>query len=145
MSFTAASLAVLDTKARRQEYIFGVPSLLNNSLESTLNDPRDAPALFLLFNVCCLVLPGAVLLHLLPDAPHWLGAAYFFTTYGLFLQRFMLTLHFTQHRPLFKPGGPTAAPPATWQRIACGSCAWHTLHIGGPHLAGAAASVLPDV
>lgn len=56
-----------------------------------------------------LVLPSAVLLFL--SAPsHWVGAAYFVATYALFLQRFMLTLHFTEHRRLFKKGAPPSQP-----------------------------------
>uniref|UniRef100_A0A383V8J9 Fatty acid desaturase domain-containing protein n=2 Tax=Tetradesmus obliquus TaxID=3088 RepID=A0A383V8J9_TETOB len=34
---------------------------------------------------------------------HLLGLAYFLVNYVLFLQRFLLTLHYTEHRKLFKP------------------------------------------
>ena len=92
-----------------------------------LNDARDEPCLLLLLNVAspqppraslasaplggaatpplqvCLVVPAAAALFAAPPS-HALGFLYLAATYALFLQRFMLTLHFTEHRRLFRPG-----------------------------------------
>ncbi|KXZ50920.1 hypothetical protein GPECTOR_14g167 [Gonium pectorale] len=72
-------------------------------LSSLLHDPRDEPVLHLLFNQLLLVVPAALLLFLYCRS-HWVGATYMLLNYVLFLQRFMLTLHYTEHRVLFKKG-----------------------------------------
>ncbi|EFJ49187.1 hypothetical protein VOLCADRAFT_120780 [Volvox carteri f. nagariensis] len=66
-----------------------------------LLDPRDEPIVHLLCNQLQLVIPSVVLLFAF-NRSHWLGMLYLAFNYGLFLQRFMLTLHFTEHRSLFK-------------------------------------------
>ncbi|KAK9827672.1 hypothetical protein WJX81_006702 [Elliptochloris bilobata] len=69
-----------------------------------LNDSRDAPNAFLLYNLLIAAVPAASALFLLPPS-HWLGVAYFATLYALFLARFLVAvLHVTEHRRLFKPG-----------------------------------------
>lgn len=70
---------------------------------SLLLDERDEPALHLLCNVLFTTVPAAVLLHAFRVQSHWIGLAYFVVNYVLFLQRFLLTLHYTEHRKLFKP------------------------------------------
>jgi hypothetical protein len=104
------SLAQWDLCAVRREFLWAPSSLRLQSrlVEALLNDPRDAPALFLVLNVVFMALPAAVMLHLLSTTPHWLGAAYLVANYMLFLQRFLLTLHYTQHRRLYKKGARSA-------------------------------------
>jgi len=90
--------------------MFAPPARLQPIFISLLRDPRDAPLLWLFLDVACTSLPAAVVLLALPasQASHAAGAAYFVATYIAYLQRFMLTLHFSEHRPLFKSG---ALPP----------------------------------
>ncbi|KAF8063047.1 REE1 [Scenedesmus sp. PABB004] len=117
----------------RQEYLFELPACLWRPLARTLEDDRDAPALLLLANVVATVVPAAVALHLLlpslpPGAAHALGAAYLGTTYALFLQRFLLTLHFTQHRRLCKHGALNAVAPYLLAPLFGVPCGAYRLH-----------------
>lgn len=85
----AEALAVADIKARRQEYLWAAPKWLGVSdavVKSALEDPRDAPAMWLVVNVICLALPAALWLHAQPAPSHWLGVAYIVLNYALFLQ-----------------------------------------------------------
>jgi hypothetical protein len=100
----AAVLAQRDIHSERQEYVLPVPQALHFHAMKAIEDPRDLPALSLLLNIITLVVPLAVGLHLLPSPSHGLGVAYLAFNYGLFLQRFLLTLHYTEHRRLFRSG-----------------------------------------
>ncbi|KAL6781577.1 hypothetical protein ACKKBF_B08580 [Auxenochlorella protothecoides x Auxenochlorella symbiontica] len=93
-----------DTVAGRQEYLWRPPPFVVNWLRRSLVEERDLPAAFMLLNLATTTLPAALLLWSTGCRSHLLGAAYLILTYAAFLQRFMLTLHFTEHRPLFKPG-----------------------------------------
>ncbi|KAL6753173.1 fatty acid desaturase-domain-containing protein [Haematococcus lacustris] len=94
----AAKLAKSDTQATRREYLFPLPRCL---FRGRLNDERDLPAAWLVANVLLVTVPWAACLHL-TRCSHLAGAAYMATNYALFLQRFMLTLHVTEHRKLWK-------------------------------------------
>ncbi|PNH03607.1 Pumilio 3 [Tetrabaena socialis] len=97
----AAFWARQDMRSPRCEYLFRIPAALARPLCALLHDPRDEPILHLLCNQLLLVVPAVVLLFSV-RANHWLGALYLALNYALFLQRFMLTLHVTEHRQLFK-------------------------------------------
>lgn len=104
-SNNAASHAQKDVAAGRSEYLFPIPSrCLNKLLLSSLSDTRDAPMLYLLFNIMVTVVPTVCLMYTTCHS-HWIGLAYLLANYAFYLQRFMLTLHFTEHRRLFKSGG----------------------------------------
>lgn len=78
-----------DLKARRQEYLWSAPNWLGVSdviSHSALEDPRDAPAMWLVLNVILLVLPAAAWLHVQQEPTHWMGAVYMVLNYALFLQ-----------------------------------------------------------
>ncbi|GFR48554.1 hypothetical protein Agub_g10453 [Astrephomene gubernaculifera] len=94
-------LARRDTESPRAEYLLRLPSRVAKPLCALLQDPRDEPILHLLCNQLLLVVPAATLLFTCTQS-HWLGALYLALNYALFLQRYMLTLHFTEHRGLFK-------------------------------------------
>lgn len=96
--------ATADATSRRQEYLFAAPAPLDGWLRGMVNDQRDMPLVYLLFNIICTSCPAAALIWVWPCTSHWVGAAYLVATYALFLQRFMLTLHFSEHRPLFRRG-----------------------------------------
>lgn len=101
----ATRLASKDLHGPRKEYLFAVvDTSLDVGIRGLLNDKRDVPAVDLLINICCTTLPAAVLLHILSVNSHMIGLTYFISNYVVFLQRFLLTLHFTEHRKLFKPG-----------------------------------------
>jgi hypothetical protein len=67
-----------------------------------VNDPRDVPFVRLSASVTLTVLPLAVLLYVPGTFRWWLAAAYSAITGGLFLDRFVLMLHNTSHRALYK-------------------------------------------
>jgi len=62
----------------------------------------------LLFNITVMVLPSAVFQFFLPKflQPYavWTGLLHIALVYVLFIQRFILCLHYSEHKRLFKPG-----------------------------------------
>ncbi|KAL4425429.1 hypothetical protein ABPG75_009445 [Micractinium tetrahymenae] len=101
--------AAADAAAPRADFLWAPPCWLHKPLASLLEDPRDLPILFLLLNVLLTTTPAAAALFLLfPPAarplPHWLGAVYLLASYAAYLARFMLSLHYSQHRRLFRKG-----------------------------------------
>eukprot|EP00955_Chlamydomonas_euryale_P023178 244132-Chlamydomonas_euryale.AAC.25 len=103
----AADLARRDERAARREYAFDLPHLAMAQLIARLNDPRDAPCALLAANLALTTLPGALAVLLLARS-HWIGLAFVVCNYLVYMQRYMLTLHVTEHRPLFRKGGPAA-------------------------------------
>jgi hypothetical protein len=93
-----------DQAAARREFLLAPPPWLARRLLPLLADPRDAPILFLFINVATMVLPAAAALFRWAPTSHAWGAAYLAATYALFLQRFMLALHYSEHRKLFRKG-----------------------------------------
>lgn len=100
-SGSAPAYAKDDISASRSEYLFPIPWPLDQLLLPTLNDARDSPMLHLLFNISATTVPAACLMYKSCNS-HWVGLAYLIANYVLYVQRFMLTLHFTEHRRLFK-------------------------------------------
>ncbi len=96
--------AAADIAAPRGEFLFKPPSALVAALCGLLQDKRDAPILYLLFNICCTTIPAAAWLFWLRPTSNLPGLVYMVANYVLFLQRFMLMLHFSEHRRLFKKG-----------------------------------------
>lgn len=120
--------AAADAAAARREYLLAPPACLHKPLSRLLSDPRDLPILFLLINVCLTTAPAAAALFLcFPAAarplPHWLGASYLAASYAAYLGRFMLSLHYSEHRPLFRAGALLAVQPAAAAAAACAG--WH--------------------
>ena len=99
----ACLLAERDVNAQRGEYLFALPSYLTQRLSAVLADKRDLPAALLLVNVMLTTLPVAVAMVIFCHS-HFIGLLYLLVNYVCYLQRFMLTLHFTQHRRLFNRG-----------------------------------------
>jgi fatty acid desaturase len=98
-----------DLKAVRNEYHFRTPWLVDK-LEPMLKDQRDVPMLCLMLNIVEALVPGVVLIYGLnmwrPELSlltrNLAGAAYVATIALLFLERFILMLHFSSHRSIFK-------------------------------------------
>ena len=96
--------AAADSAAARAEFLFKPPPALDTALCSLLLDKRDAPLLYLLLNICCTTVPAAAWLFWLRPASNLPGAAFMVANYVLYLQRFMLMLHFSERRTLFRKG-----------------------------------------
>jgi hypothetical protein len=92
----------LDLSAQRKEFFFVLPQPLRRCVVSLLDNPqKDEPLLWTLLNCALLVPPAACALVLYAPSSHLAGAVYFASVYGLFLQRFALALHYSQHRRVF--------------------------------------------
>lgn len=124
----AAELARRDLRGPRREYLFRMPGFVARPLSTMLADTRDEPIVHLLCNQLLLVVPAAVLLFLYCHS-HIVGALYFALNYALFLQRFMLTLHVTEHRKLFKAG--TAGEGCCPAHQCCLGCVPALPRVGG--------------
>jgi fatty acid desaturase len=112
----AGGSGVLNTDvgaATRCEYLFAPPASLRALLLPLLDNPKDEALLWALLNVALLVPPAACFFVLCAPRCHLAGAAYLVALDSVFLQRFMLSLHFSQHRRLFRKGlGALNALPA---------------------------------
>jgi len=77
------------------------PGPLDRFLLKQLNDPRDLPFLHFILEANLVVMPLAAWLFLAPWNP-WVAALYLPLTIAFYMDRFILILHNTSHRPLFK-------------------------------------------
>ena len=93
-----------DLAAERREFYFKPPQSLTNFLQAIINDQRDLPILYLFWNVSVIVLPASVIVFALPSWSALLGPLYLACSYVAFLERYLLALHYSEHRKLFKPG-----------------------------------------
>ena len=73
-----------------------------NPLARFINDPRDVPFVVLSLAASVIVLPFAAYLFMPGRFRWWLAVAYLAVNMAGFLDRFILMLHNTSHRPLFK-------------------------------------------
>jgi fatty acid desaturase len=94
--------AFVDLNGPRKEALFKLPASFDEKVIPMLNDPRDILIVHLIVNIMTTVVPGALFM-LLFTSSHWYGLVYLGLTYFFFLQRFILMLHFSEHRKLFKP------------------------------------------
>jgi hypothetical protein len=78
------------------------PTRLDAWLARFVNDPRDVPFVRLSLVATCVTIPFAALLFVPGMFSWWLAALYTVTNVALFLDRFILMLHNTSHRPLYK-------------------------------------------
>ena len=91
----------LDVDAARHEYIVPPSALLIQRLRLIVADERDLPLVYLLINVTATVVP-LVMVLILSTPSHAYGIAYLATVFGLYLQRFMLALHYGTHVAVFR-------------------------------------------
>lgn len=97
-----------DLTAERNEYHFRTPFLVT-AMEPLLKDPRDVPMLCLALNILQVAIPGLSIVYgvnlFYPEWPLWLrsliGLGYLVSMLALFLERFILMLHFASHRAIF--------------------------------------------
>ena len=100
----AIAAAHEDLSGQRNEFLFKLPKGLEKLCLPLLQDERDLPILYLFFDVAVVVLPATLALYCLPAWSSILGPAYLAATDLLFLERFLLALHYSQHRQLFRTG-----------------------------------------
>ncbi len=76
-------------------------SALDRRIAAMLNDPRDVPFVYLMVQCAAVALVGLALFAI-PDARVWYAAPLYWALWALgVLDRFILMLHCTSHRPLF--------------------------------------------
>lgn len=78
-------------------------TLFARACESLILDARDRPFVELSFWATLIVIPSAVMLFVPGVFNWWLGGLYVAGNLALFVDRYILMLHNTSHRPLFKP------------------------------------------
>jgi fatty acid desaturase len=79
------------------------PALLDRTIGGLLNDPRDVPFVKLTISATLVVIPFAAMLYAPGVFRWWLALVYLAVNFAVFLDRFILMLHNTSHRALFKP------------------------------------------
>jgi len=90
-----------DLTAIRKEYLFKPPGFIIRYFERFIQDKRDLIMVFLAFNINVTVLPFSLFLFMLNEVPMLLGLTYVLFVYILYIQRFALMLHYSEHRQLF--------------------------------------------
>lgn len=98
-----------DLTAERNEYLFRTPYLVT-ALSSMLKDQRDLPMLCLQLNILEYVVPSILVVYgvnlwqpqLSLITRNLVGLAYVAILLGVFLERFILMMHFSAHRPIYK-------------------------------------------
>jgi len=90
-----------DINAIRKETFIRLPAFLEDwAVKTFLQDPRDAIMLSLIVNIVLTCGPATFLLYLYPS--HWMGVATWTFKLAMWLQRFILMMHYAEHRRLFK-------------------------------------------
>ena len=79
------------------------PSALERAAARFINDPRDAPFVLLSAAATLIVIPFAAVLYVPGVFRWWLAVAYLAVNFLGFLDRYILMLHNTSHRVLYKP------------------------------------------
>ncbi len=78
-------------------------SSVDRFLAGFLNDPRDVPFVLLSLSATAVVLPFAAALYVPGVFRWWLAVVYLGVNFLGFLDRYILMLHNTSHRVLFRP------------------------------------------
>ena len=97
---------LMDINCIRREAAVRLPLKIEKYLSSIfIHDPRDSIMLSLIVNICCTTVPLNVYLFFNPS--HLLGLMTIGFTLFMYLQRFILMMHYAEHRKLFsKPYHP---------------------------------------
>lgn len=90
-----------DVGGLRKEAFLRLPCFLEDwVVNNMLEDPRDAVMASLILNILCTTVPLTVYLWKHPS--HMLGLFVIVFSLGMFLQRFILMMHYAEHRKLFR-------------------------------------------
>ena len=81
---------------------FDTTRLLDGFADRFLNDRRDLPFVFLSLRMLLVLVPCAVALFAMPEFPWWIAPMYWAVVFGLFFDRYILMLHNTSHRTLYR-------------------------------------------
>jgi len=90
-----------DLTEERNEFLFKLP-FVEACFLPILAEKEDIAMIHLLSNIILVPLPSAILLFALDNPPHWLGFLHVLVMCLAFLQRFLLTLHYSSHRSIFR-------------------------------------------
>jgi len=91
----------MDLTEDRKEYLFKLPQAIEDKIIPQLVNPKDIVMIRLIFNISVTIIPSAALLFWYRNPPVVLGVLHMFMILVLYLQRFVLTLHFASHKSLF--------------------------------------------
>lgn len=92
---------LLDINCVRREAALRLPKVVEDYLSNIfIHDQRDSIMLSLILNICCTTVPLNVYLFFNPS--HMLGLCTLGFTLFMYLQRFILMMHYAEHRKLFK-------------------------------------------
>lgn len=91
---------LFDSASPRKEYLVQLPSFLLPFFCSITKEPRDMITVHCLFNIHLLIFCFSVLLFVQPS--HLIGLLYNVLNLTVFLKRFVLMLHYSQHTSPFK-------------------------------------------
>ena len=92
---------LLDINCVRREAALQLPKVVEDYLSSVfIFDQRDSIMLSLILNICCTTVP--LTMYLFSKPSHILGMCTFGFNIFMYLQRFLLMMHYTEHRKLFK-------------------------------------------
>ena len=90
-----------DIGAKRLEYWFRLPAFIEDfCAKNIMKDPRDVIMLSLIFNVIIFLITLAAIQLYYPY--HIVGIVSYFCVFSLFLQRFILMMHYAEHRPMIQ-------------------------------------------
>ena len=78
------------------------PGAFDRWARALINDPRDVPFVRLALSASLCIFPVAAWLFYQRRFPWWVGALYLAALFLTFVDRFVLMLHNTSHRPLFR-------------------------------------------
>jgi fatty acid desaturase len=105
MSLTTSGRAEEIAAATSADAFYSPPStpgLFDRVARRFINDPRDVPFLRLMVTASLCVFPLAGYLFYRRTFPWWFGAIHLAIVFLVFVDRFILMLHNTSHRALFK-------------------------------------------
>lgn len=89
-----------NSASTRNEYLFALPECIESRITVQMRDTRDVPLMRLLANIILTTVPAALLVLFYQS--HILGLMYLTLNTVLYLEPFLLALHFSTHRPIFR-------------------------------------------
>jgi len=101
MSTESQPINHMDLTDIRKEYLFKLPKFIEDAITLHLVNPKDIVMIRLIFNITVTIFPSAILLFWLRNPPFILGVIHLAMILVLYMQRFVLTLHFASHKALF--------------------------------------------
>eukprot|EP01128_Nolandella_sp_AFSM9_P008973 TRINITY_DN5615_c0_g1_i1.p1 TRINITY_DN5615_c0_g1~~TRINITY_DN5615_c0_g1_i1.p1 ORF type:complete len:366 (+),score=63.98 TRINITY_DN5615_c0_g1_i1:49-1146(+) len=101
---TSSDVNDLDLNDYRNEYLFPMPTVLEQYFLGQIKNPVNMVMLYLMFDICVTSIPWAITMFLMESPPLLMGIAYIAFNFAIFMERFILTLHYQSHSPIFPRG-----------------------------------------